>query len=279
MRVVTFNMPNCGRVDEFKITLMGDEHCDARDFDKKLHAKCVAKIASEENHYAILMGDPCDFIGYRDKRFSPKEHDIVNDGFRKSCDYYVNLLRPIPESRLIGKIEGNHDEHIAKNYLFDPHEYICEKLSPRVGFNLGYSCFLKLRFRRNSSTQTIKFCLHHGGGSGGKREGAVVNSVEDLEKSFPFCHVYATGHLHDRFIKPLVKTDCLDKSDTLIERSRVLAMSGTFKRTLEQDHTNWEERTRKPPKSRGVVTIIVKPFADDGFPVLDGAISTSGLPA
>lgn len=279
MKVVTFNMPECTRTDEFKITFMGDEHVDAMDSDIKLMKKCVAKIASEENHYAVLMGDPCDFIGFRDKRFSPREHEIVHDGFRRSCDYYVKLLEPIPENRIIGKIEGNHDEHIAKQFLFSPHDYICEKLSPRLNFNLGYSCFLKLRFKRRTACQTIKVCLHHGTGGGGKTDGSPVNSVSELERKYPFCHVYVTGHLHDRFIKPKIKIDCLDKSDTLIERPRVLAMSGTFKKTIQQDHTNWEERTGKDPKSTGVITLLVRPFSDDGSPILDGHASTSGLPA
>jgi len=68
VRVVTIEIDTPSRSDSIKLTLMGDEHKGAVDHDSKLFKASLAKIAAEDNHYWLGMGDPCEFIAYSDRR-------------------------------------------------------------------------------------------------------------------------------------------------------------------------------------------------------------------
>lgn len=279
MKAVTIDLDVTSRLDSFKVTFMGDEHKGANDHDGKLFKASLEKIASEPNHYWVGMGDPCEFIAYSDKRFDPRDYDMANplhNSFQRQADAYVKDVSIIPEERRLGLICGNHDDKVTTRYHYDVHSYICEKLSPRPSFSLGYSAFLRLAFKRARSSSPFKFCLHHGHG-GGRRAGSKINKVEDLAFSYPFCHVYVMGHCHDRFIRPAIATDMSLRCDELIERPRMLAMSGTFKRSVTKHNSSWGEQKQFPPTSIGCVTFDIAPHPSSG-PVITGICRSDGLP-
>lgn len=283
MRVATVEIHTPSRTDKIKLTFTGDEHLGAMDCDKKLLKASFEKIAADENHYWIGMGDPCEFIAYSDKRFDPRDYDMSNplhNSFQRQSDAYVEMASVIPEERRLGLICGNHDDKVTTRYHYDVHEYICQKLSRRPNFSLGYSAFLKIRFRRevaaSKSSAVMKLCLHHGHG-GGRRAGSKINKVEDLAFSYPYCDIYAMGHCHDRFIRPAVATDCTDRSDELEERPRVLLMSGTYKRSVTTHNSSWGEQKQFPPTSIGCVTLEIQPHGSGG-PVITGICRSDGLP-
>lgn len=283
MKVSTVEIETPSRSDTIKLTLMGDEHKGALDHDAKLFKASLGKIAADDNHYWLGMGDPCEFIAYSDKRFDPRDYDMRNplhNSFQRQADEYVKDVSIVPEKRRLGLILGNHDDKVTTRYHYDVHEHICQGLSRRPNFGLSYSAILKLRFIRkvkSSDTCTVlKLCLHHGHG-GGRRAGSKINKVEDLAFSYPFCHIYAMGHCHDRFIRPAVATDCTPEADELIERPRFLAMTGTYKRSVTTHNSSWGEQKQFPPTSIGCITFEIQPFANSG-PVITGICRSDGLP-
>lgn len=280
MRVVTVEIDTPSRADSIKLTLTGDEHLGAMDCDESLFRRSIEKIASEDNHYWLGMGDPCEFIAYSDKRFDPRDYDMSNslhNSFQRQADKYVSFVSKIPEERRVGLICGNHDDKVTTRYHYDVHAHICNQLSRRPAFSLGYSAFVKLRFKRGErAMETIKLCLHHGHG-GGRRAGSKINKVEDLAFSYPYCHVYGMGHCHDRFIRPAVATDCSRQLDELEERPRVLLMSGTYKRSVTTHNSSWGEQKQFPPTSIGCVTLEIQPHGQSG-PVITGICRSDGLP-
>lgn len=282
MKVVTHEINTPSRSDIIKITATGDEHLGAVDCDHRLLRQTFERIAAEENHYWIGLGDPCEFIAYSDKRFDPRDSDprfALHNSFQKQADEYIKLVSIVPEERRIGLICGNHDDKVTTRYHYDVHEYICQALSRRPNFSLGYSAFLKLRFRRaKTSSRMIKFCLHHGHG-GGRRAGSKMNKVEDLAFAYPYCDVYMMGHCHDRFFRPAVATDCADSSDELRERPRCLVMTGTYKRAVTTHNSSWGEQKQFPPTSIGCVTLKIQPNpSNDTHAIIKGTCSTDGLP-
>lgn len=293
MQVVTREITVNSRSDVVKITPIGDVHIGGRDCNKALLDKCIDRIAEDDNHYWIGMGDFGEFINYRDKRFDPAELDP-----EISCADLANLPRVQSDmiarrlfkirKKCLGLLHGNHEETIRLRHEQDIHWNLLHSVyepdnafgiqSPN-GYDLGYSAIMRVRFKRADTSRVLYIYLHHGAG-GGRKTGGKINRLEDAAVSFPDCQMYLMGHVHDKaaWVKPALHI--ADRSDTLVEKFRAFGITGTFKKTYEQGSRGYGEKVMYPATALGVISFVLHPFpSDDGPMQIDAFNSTSGLPA
>lgn len=293
MEVVTREIDVDSRLDSIKITPIGDVHIGGKDCDKKLLDDCIDKIARDENHYWIGMGDFGEFINFRDKRFDSHELDPeiqaqdLCDLPKIQSDMIARRLLKIKD-KCLGLLCGNHEETIRLRHEQDIHSNLCSAMYERdnkwgiqspLGYDLGYSAIIRLRINRAGRSRTFPIYVHHGAG-GGRKTGGKINRLEDVANTFPFCGMYLMGHVHDRaaWVKPSL--DIADRADKIVERFRAFGITGTFKKTYQQNAKGYGEKCMYPATALGVISFIIHPFPSGDGPVqVDAFNSTSGLPA
>jgi hypothetical protein len=268
-------------LDTIKLSFIGDIHWGAAQCNKKLLKACVRMIADDPTHWWLGMGDYVDAICPDDKRQDFRSLDPetklkeLNDLPKKQIREIVSELEPIKE-RCLGLLTGNHEEKIATKYYTDIHSDLCLHLGVK---NLGYSAFVNLKFPRlrKDKTESVLICAHHGFG-GGRKKGSKVNRIEDFAASFPYCDIYAMGHVHETisFVSTVLKYEPI--SQKIISKPRAFVVSGTFLETYTKDFSGYGERMMYPPTSLGISTIIIKPHAESGKQISLHTAS-NGLPA
>ena len=144
------------------------------------------------------MGDYAEFITPRDPRFDPSQKAIADwvktdDIARCQEDRVTELFIPI-KSQCIGLLYGNHEETFRKYNYGNVQQHICNNLGVD---NLGFSCFVRLFFRRDNSSEThqITLALTHGSGSC-ITKGAKLNKLRRFMDDFN-ARIYGFGHMHD----------------------------------------------------------------------------------
>jgi hypothetical protein len=264
MQVKDFPIVYTRANSEFKIYPFGcihggTIHC----AEDKAKAK-VAEIAKDKNAFWVGMGDLGEFIAEGDKRWDPSikaiapwvEQDDVAESQRK---WITNLLDPI-RKQCVGLLYGNHEEAIRKFLKTNVHKHICEDLGVD---NLGYSCFIRLKFERENSNERhlIKVCATHGAGAAITR-GAKMNRLERFMNSFE-SRIYFHGHVHDIIENDRPYIYCSDQGK-IKQKLDIGLMTGCWFRTYTQGiQASYGEAKNYPPTVIGCPYILINPEKDE----------------
>lgn len=161
------------------------------------------------------------------------------------------FARLAEQNRLLGMLEGNHEESIKKHHQYDIMQDICGRLKVQ---NLGYSCFYRLYLTRgkHASVITVDIYAHHGHGAC-RRTGGSINRFDDVMRSYD-ADIYLMGHDHKKWGKREVRLS-LTKSNKLTYKPILIGRTGTFLKTSIAGHTTYAEKANYPPTDLGVIKI------------------------
>lgn len=238
MQTKDINIPYRRSDSTFKLYCLGDIHAGTiHCVEKDIKAK-VAEIAKEKNTYWIGMGDYGEFITPRDKRFDPSQKAIADwvelDNIGHCQEEWVcNLFQPI-KKKCIGLLYGNHEEWMRMYNHDNVHKNICDKLGAD---NLGFSSFIRLFFRRESSNEChiIKGAFTHGR-SCAITKGAKLNALKRFMDDFD-AHIYGYAHVHDYIPNPKSYMTLADRpfDQAKIKSAEAMgALTGSWFRTYTQ---------------------------------------------
>ncbi|MFA5036704.1 MAG: hypothetical protein WC479_05960 [Candidatus Izemoplasmatales bacterium] len=197
----------------FQVYTLGDIHagtihCVEADIKRK-----VTEIAKQRNSYWIGMGDYAEWITPKDKRFDPNQKSIAEwvepDNIAHCQTEWVSKLFEPIKKKCLGLLYGNHENSIR---IFN-HDNVQKNLCDNLGVdNLGYSCFIRFKFRRENSTEQhlITGAFTHGA-SGAITEGAKLMALMRFMKSFE-ADIYGYGHMHDYIPKSLSRMTVIDNN-------------------------------------------------------------------
>lgn len=182
----------------FYLYCLGDIHAGTIHCVEDHIKRKIEEIRQRENALWIGMGDYAEFITPKDKRFDPNLKSITDwvepDNIAHcQTEWLTNLFQPIAK-KCVGLLYGNHENSIR---LFN-HDNVIKNLCENLGVdNLGFSCFLRLFFRRENSAEShlIKGVFTHGA-SCAITEGAKLMALMRFMKSFE-ADIYGYGHIHD----------------------------------------------------------------------------------
>jgi hypothetical protein len=205
------------------------------------------------------LGDFCEWINRRDKRFDPDElppwllgetKDIAKAERRR----LVELLKPIGP-KCLALIEGNHERAILENIETDVYTTIAEGIGAQE-VCLGPAGFVRLVFQRmtqetrgNSWTLTL-FCHH--GYWGGRTAGNGANQLERMA-SWVEADCVLAGHDHRRRVFTMERLCPREKG--AVELRPIHAVScGTF-----LSYPAYAERKGFSPNEVGAVELRICP--------------------
>lgn len=186
----------------------GTIHCVEHDVKRK-----VKEIAKDEMALWIGMGDYAEWITPRDKRFDPDQKSIADwvesDNIAHTQEkWLVELFAPIKD-KCLGLLYGNHENNIRVFNHNNVHKNICEKLGVT---NLGFSCFLRLIFRRGKTHGHLVTGAFIHGSSCAVTEGAKLMALMRWMKSCQ-ADLYGYAHLHDYIPKSLSRLEVRDSAE------------------------------------------------------------------
>ena len=254
-------------IEPCRIFFTGDWHVGNCNFDLEAARNLVGIILDSKrnvpNTYVITMGDLFDLIVHSDsKRFMPATIDHsymlsdLSDMPNRQMDDAQEIFGPIMPL-VIAKLTGNHEAEYKKRHHVDIHDMFFKRFPLPHGVtyihgdgDLGYIGFLWLRFKTTATqVHAVDFCLNHGDGGGGYREGYPKNKVHDVFR-WSEADYAIMGHIHQ------LETDYKDHHYMDIAhhhamRTRWKGISGTLLRTAVEGKANYFEHKGRPGGSIG----------------------------
>lgn len=249
-----------------RIFFTGDWHVGNCNFDRESARKMVEIIvASAQKHqtYVITMGDLLDAVVHSDrKRFMPATIDEsytmsdLADLPTKQMDDAQSIFGPIMPL-VIARLTGNHEGDYKKYHHIDIHETFFRRFAKPDGFvrpdgvtyqkgdgDLGYVGFLKLVLTIGTARVPVTFCLNHGDGGGGYREGYPKNKMYDVFR-WAEADYSIMGHVHQ------LETDykehpTLNDANEFAWIGRWKGISGTLLRSIVDGKANYFEHKLRP---------------------------------
>ena len=245
---------------EWHLYPIGDSHLGIKHCTESDLKKTVAEIRDDRTAIWIGMGDYGEFITPSDKRWDAKViadwlKDDQDNIAEAQTDYIEKIFRPIRD-KCIGLIEGNHEDAIRHFLHVDVQKNLCKRLELP---NLGYSCWVRLRFsRKNSTEQHVFKCVFTHGAGWAITPGAKMNRLQRFMNAFD-ARIYAMGHMHD-IITHTVPYLELSDANIIRQKERVGAVTGCWFKTYAQDvPASYGERKNYPPTSLGCPVFSINP--------------------
>lgn len=248
---------------EFRLYPLGDIHAGTKHCVESDLKKTIAEIKDDRQAIWIGMGDYGEFITPNDKRWDSL---VISEWLKDNQDniaeeqtkYLVNLLSPIKD-KCIGLLEGNHEDAIRRYLKVHVQKNLCERLGLQ---NLGYSCWVRLRFaRKNSNEHHVYKCVFTHGSGWAITPGAKMARLQRFMNAFD-ARIYGHGHMHDIITHTVPYLDLSD-AGIIRQKERVGAVTGCWFRTYSQGvAASYGEKKSYPPTSLGCPVFTIHPTTD-----------------
>ena len=248
---------------DWKLYPIGDSHLGIKHCTESDLQKTITEIKDDPFALWIGLGDYGEFITPNDKRWDSK---VISDWLKDEqdniaeaqTDYIEKLFKPIKD-KCIGLIEGNHEDTIRRFLHVDVQKNLCKRLEVN---NLGYSCWLRLRFSRENSNEHHVFkCVFTHGSGWAITPGAKMNRLQRLMNAFD-ARIYGMGHMHDIITHTVPYLDLSD-SNIIRQKERVGAVTGCWFKTYAQNVSpSYGEKKGYPPTSLGCPIFTINPNTD-----------------
>jgi hypothetical protein len=176
---------------ELRLAVFGDMHVGDVMFDESLFERTRDWVLAESNRYCLLSGDIMDMALKGSK--GNVYHQKLNP--REQLKWCKAAFSPLKE-RILGIVQGNHEERSAR----EADDYPLEELAEHLGLSDCFepeSMYLKVTFGKanNGKRSAYGIYMQHQSGGGGTR-GGKVNAMARLAESMPYADLYVSAHTH-----------------------------------------------------------------------------------
>lgn len=251
-----------GSTGDFKVTPLGDVHVGNRGTCKRTFHKVVEEIRADPQHYWFGIGDYCDFITVRDKRFRTGMIDPAiagrDDLINAQIEMFYRMVEPIA-GKCLGLIRGNHGDTILTNTGIDVVKMLADKIGTEA---MGYEGYFRLLFRHTSGGRgrTIDIFASHGSGSG-RKPGAKINRLADIFSNYPADFIIV-GHTHDMLshVSPYIAPD--QRMNIRSKHHLGMIASAFLKKHTDDSTPTYIEKKGLPPVAIGHSWITYNPLTD-----------------
>ena len=222
------------KVKEFKtkyndiyIYPIGDTHIGDKGFTDVSEAKLkgyIDFIKKTPNAFAILQGDLLN-CATRVSKSSPFEQKMdLKDQIAKA----VELLKPI-KNKILGAIDGNHEQRIADFAGYSPTISVCERLEvDYMGDSVVYIIRMGCHAKRDTPRSSFTLYSHHTTGGNGRTLGSKINRVGVMREIVANCDVYCLGE------NSMIKTkEGFFRIKDIREGDKVLTKEGDYKKVTK----------------------------------------------
>jgi len=241
---------------------IGDEHIGTRMFAESKLIDKITQIKRDPIAYWIGMGDKAEFITPHDPRWDVgviaewvDQDNIAEDQSERYCDLYTPII-----DKCVGLLGGNHEDAIRTHSHVDVQKNICKKLGVP---NLGYSCWVRFRFKQRGGNAIHIYdgVFTHGSGWA-ITKGAKMNRLERFMDAFN-ARLYGHAHVHDIILETGKAYLDLDANGHIKQRVKVGATTGCWFKTYEQGiKASYGEKRGYPPTEIGCPMFTIFPDKD-----------------
>jgi uncharacterized protein (DUF3820 family) len=281
LKICIAEINGCKNAEPVRFYITGDWHVGNCNFDKQSARQLVDIILESKKKYphtyVITMGDLFDLVVHSDaKRFMPATIDQslaiadLQDLPTKQMDIAQEIFGPIMPL-VIARVLGNHEGEYKKRHHIDIHETFFRRFAKPDGFirpegvryikgdgDIGYVGFFRLRLNVSTIGYQVTFCLNHGDGGGGYREGYPKNKVHDVFR-WSDADYAIMGHIHQ------LETDyrehhSLSDNGEYKMMARWKGVSGTLLRTSVEGKANYFEHKGRPGGTIGCLLAEIRPL-------------------
>ena len=271
MRLIDKLIHQKSRSEKFYLYAIGDTHIGARNCAETYLARLVKKVKDTKNAYWVGGGDYIDAVKPQDsKRYTPEclpdwiltgDADTVRtkllDIVRQERDRFYDIVEPIKD-KCLGLVRGNHEATLTKFYNEDPHRWLCEEMGVP---DLTDCAFVRMRFKRLTSVETIVMFICHGHG-GGRTPGAEPNHLYRLASSKD-ADIVIRGHSHTfHILPPIVRLGVPHKGKLPYECQAFYTRAGNWGawlRSYAAGSATYDSQACYPPRSLSTLEIILEP--------------------
>ena len=189
-------------------------------------AATVKRVRDDDRCYWVGMGDYCEWINRKDRRFDPESMPSwlwgVGDLAKAQRERIIEILKPIGD-KCLGLIEGNHERTILQHMERDVYTTVAEGIGARC---LGPMGFVRLSFVRAKTDIQLFTILATHGWWGGRLMGAGGLNLERVA-GWSNADIVMAGHDHKRRAFPLSRL-VATKADTVEEREVWVMSTGSY---------------------------------------------------
>jgi len=219
------------------LVLVGDLHLGHSQVNEALVAQTAKRLQAEDTYW-IDLGDSIDAIRMSDPRFDVRslpdwigKADLM-DIPRAQVDRYRHYFGRLGKT-CWARLFGNHEATLQKYTERDIYSELNDAIGLPKERALGYSGFVRLRFRRrrgtdnhilNTWTQTIY--ISHGSG-GGKLAGGKALNLERLPIGFD-ADIYARGHTHTKLVLPKRQIGVSPRTLEIVDKQQIMINVGAY---------------------------------------------------
>jgi hypothetical protein len=247
----------------FTLYPLGDVHLGSANCDKQLFWDTIAEIRKNPDARWLGMGDMCEWITPKDKRWDAGGIDemIVNlASIDRIGDVYVekiaDMLKPIMD-KCWGMGDGNHEKKFAAEHGTNLTQRILQQSGAPGALYLGWEALTRVAIAVGNCHTSVRIMTAHGW-QGGRMDGAKVNQMEKL-LGWIDADIYLHGHSHSKFIVPVARLRVNNSCTKIIDDNAFVAHTGSFLRTYQQNATGYGEQAGYPPTSLGVPRFLLTP--------------------
>ncbi len=245
---------------------VGDVHRASKGSDDGELTKCVEEVRETEHSVWVNTGDNAESIPKSDRRFDqdslkPRFAMNINRMGQMESDELVEVFTPI-QDKLLGIIEGNHEDAYRKNFNMDMTWELCKRLNVP---HLSSQALIRLTITwgKGGHTSNIDIFVTHGFG-GGRKWGSKIQKISDISASIR-ADIYMMGHLHSQAAFKEIELSLPMKGKLkLIAKERLGILVPSFYRTYAEGMDNYASKMLYPPSVIGMSRVQIKLVTENG---------------
>lgn len=178
--------------NNIQIYVLSDMHIGDANADLPTLNKIIEHIKNTPNMYVILLGDILNTALKTSKSDIYSETLNVMDAQKLA----LQLLLPIKD-KILAMTPGNHENRVWKEVGVDLSLWLAEKLEVQDRYrNNNIALTIQFGSDVNGNPFRLNIFGQHGAYGGGRRLGAAMNALEDLDGIVGNADIYIRAHTH-----------------------------------------------------------------------------------
>lgn len=178
--------------NNIKLYVLSDMHLGSKDADVPTLKKIIEFIKDTPECYCILLGDILDTALKNSKTDIYSEAMSLMDAQKLALE----LLTPI-KHKILAMTPGNHENRVWKEVGVDLSLWLAEKLGLENVYRTN-GIALTIQFGKDINKDPFRLNIfgQHGAYGGGRKLGAAMNALEDLDGIVGNADIYIRAHTH-----------------------------------------------------------------------------------
>lgn len=181
-----------GESNNLQLYILSDMHIGDPHADLPKLKRIIDFIKNSPNMYVILLGD------ILNTALKTSKSDIYSEtlNIMDTQKLALELLTPIKD-KILAMTPGNHENRVWREVGVDLSLWLAEKLGLQEKYrNNGIALTIQFGSDNNGRPYRLNIFGQHGAYGGGRRLGAAMNALEDLDGIVCNADIYIRAHTH-----------------------------------------------------------------------------------